>query len=122
MKVSEKEHKKQKVLQLFRYRCTHIRTYTYVHRHTRIHYITYIILHIKPFSPVALYVKQRFPHSSPFTPIHSIERIINIAVTKYGSIFAAGRLSSKYPYPALCVLLLMRTDTPLSPTPHVNVL
>ena len=118
MKVSEKEHKKQKVRPVFRYRCTH----THVHTHTYTRTYTYITLHIKPFSQVALYVKQRFPHSSTFTPIHSIERIINIAVTKYGSIFAAGRLSSKYPYPALCVLLLMRTDTPLSPTPHVNVL
>ena len=38
-----------------------------------------------------------------------------------GSIFAAGRRSSKYPNPSRCVLLLIRTDAPRFATPHENL-
>ena len=58
MKVSEKEHKKQKVRRMFRYRC--------MHRHADTQ--TRVTLHIKPFS--RFICKTNIPHSYAFTYIH----------------------------------------------------
>lgn len=63
---------------------------------------------------------------SPFKHVTST----SAAETKYGSIFAAGLLSSKYlnfkyktykyPYPYSFVIIGTLTEHPLDPSPHVN--
>lgn len=51
---------------------------------------------------------------------HKIVVSAIMEVTTYGSMFEAGLLSSKYPFPSFSVSLPTRTDAPRFATPYLN--